>query len=179
MIDFYSMEIDLQRITNPADLDKIRNLYISSFPGKERREFHELAEMLGLLDCSVCWISITGEKIAGLCIFWDFENFAFLEHLAVENDLRGLGIGEEVLSVIREKYKIILLETELPEDEISQRRVKFYQRNGFRMLQRQYIQPSYGKNKPEVELQLMSTSVDFSVETLDEYIQTIREKVYN
>jgi ribosomal protein S18 acetylase RimI-like enzyme len=172
------MEINLQRITNPADLDKIRDLYISSFPEKERREFYKLPEMLVLLECSVCLISISGGKIAGLCIFWDFGSFTFLEHFAIEDDLRGLGIGEEVLSVLREKYKIILLETELPEDEISQRRVKFYQRNGFRMLQRRYIQPSYGKNKPEVELQLMSTSVDFSVQTLDEYIHLIRERVY-
>lgn len=172
------MEINLQRITKPAELEKIRNLYIFSFPEEERREFYELVEMLGLPECSICLIKISGEKIAGLCIFWDFKGFAFLEHFAIENDLRGLGIGEEVLSVLRVKYKNILLETELPEDEISQRRVKFYQRNGFRMLQRQYIQPSYGRNKPEVELQLMSTSVDYSVETLDSYIQKIKEKVY-
>lgn len=178
MIDFYAMEINLQRINKPAEFEKILHLYVSSFPEEERREFHELAEMPGLPECSVCLILTSERKIAGFCIFWDFVSFVFLEHLAIENDLRGLGIGEGVLSVLREKYNTILLETELPEAEISQRRVKFYQRNGFRMLQRKYIQPSYGKNKPEVELQLMSTSVDFTVETLDSYIQTIKEKVY-
>jgi ribosomal protein S18 acetylase RimI-like enzyme len=172
------MKINLQRVKSLVGLEKIRDLYVSSFPASERREFHELVDMLDLLECSVCLIKIPTGKVAGFCIVWDFKSFAFLEHFAIENDLRGLGIGEGVLSVLREKYKTILLETEHPVNEINQRRINFYQRNGFRLLDMKYVQPSYGKNKPEVELHLMSTSVDFSVETLDECIHLIRERVY-
>jgi len=173
------MEISLKLISNAVELEEIRNLYISAFPAEERREFRELTEILQLIECGIDLVLVSGGKIAGFCIVWDFEIFAFIEHFAIDNNLRGLGIGEGVLILLRKIYPVILLETELPVNEISQRRVKFYQRNGFRMLQRQYFQPSYGNNKPEIELQLMSTSVDFSVETLDEYILQIREKVYN
>ena len=172
------MEINLERIKSPVDLDKIRNLYISSFPAPERREFHELVDMLDLLECSVCLIKIPRGKIAGFCIAWDFEMFAFIEHFAIEPDFCGLGIGGEVLSIFNNKYPVIILETETPVNVINQRRINFYQRNGFRLLDLKYFQPSYGKNKPEIELKLMSTNIEFSSETLDECIHLIRERVY-
>jgi len=171
------MEVSFKKIGSEPEFETIKNLYLLAFPVEERREFDELKKQLYYDECVVNLIIADG-KVAGFCIIWDFSDFVFLEHFAIDPELRGLGIGEGVLTLLREKYPVILLETELPVDEISQRRVKFYQRNGFRMLQRQYIQPSYGKNKPEIELQLMSTNIDFSVETLDEYIRLIREKVY-
>ncbi len=98
--------------------------------------------------------------------------------MAVNPELRGLGIGEGTLSVLRVKFKVLILETELPLVELSQRRINFYKRNSFRLLERQYFQPSYGNNKPEVELKIMCTKADISNEKLDEYLLQIRNKVY-
>jgi len=93
--------------------------------------------------------------------------------------LRGLGIGEGTLALIKENFnKPVILETELPMDEISSRRIKFYQRNGFWLLHRLYLQPSYDGIKPEVEMKLMSTGVDFTSEELDKFIDIIRKRVY-
>jgi len=172
------MEINLKRITNLSDLHKIRDLYISAFPPKERREFYELAERIHLNEFTVYLVLISGGKTSGFCMIWDFSDFVYLEHFAIKPELRGHGIGEGVLSIIRKKYPVILLETEPPVDEISIRRVNFYKRNGFKLMQLQYIQPSYGKDKPHVELNIMSTDFDISEETLDQYILQIKGKVY-
>ena len=153
-------------------------LYESSFPSAERREIDQLKLLVQEEDLYINQIVINENKIAGLCIFWVFNEFVFIEHLAVNTELRGLGIGEGALSVLREKLKILILETELPADEISKHLIQFYERNGFSLLDLQYFQPSYGKNKPEVELKIMCTKADISDEKLDEYLLQIRNKVY-
>ena len=160
------------------ELEVVKSLYLSSFPAEERREYNELKQQLNIGECAVNRI-LAGEKTAGFFIVWDFTEFIYLEHFAIEPKLRGLGIGERTLALIKENYnKPVILETELPLDETSSRRIKFYQRNGFRLLHRPYLQPSYGGVKPEVEMKLMSTAVDFASEDLDTYIDIIRKKVY-
>lgn len=171
------MQISLKKIESEAEFEAIKNLYLSAFPPKERREFDDLKKQIYDKDCNVNLI-LVGEKIAGFVILWNFDQFVFLEHFATEPGLRGLGIGEKTLSEIKRQFqKTVILETELPNDELSQRRIRFYERNGFHKLNRTYFQPSYGANKPEVELKLMSTNVDLAENQLDNYISVIRGKV--
>ncbi len=173
------MQISLKKIESEAEFEAIKNLYLSAFPPKERREFDDLKKQIYDKDCNVNLI-LVGEKIAGFVILWNFDQFVFLEHFATEPGLRGLGIGEKTLSEIKRQFqKTVILETELPNDELSQRRIRFYERNGFHKLNRTYFQPSYGANKPEVELKLMSTNVDLAENQLDNYISVIRGKVYH
>ena len=172
------MQIIFKKIEREAEFEGIKNLYLTAFPPNERREFEELKKQICCDECNVNLI-LSGEKVAGFVIFWNFNEFVFLEHFAIEPGLRGLGIGEKALAEIKALFqKMVILETELPVDYLSFRRIRFYERNGFHKLNRTYFQPSYGGNKPEVELKLMSSNVDFPSETLDKYILKIREKVY-
>jgi ribosomal protein S18 acetylase RimI-like enzyme len=172
------LQIIFKKIESVAEFEAIKNLYLTAFPPNERREFDELKKQICYDECNVNLI-LVGEKVAGFIIFWNFNDFVFLEHFAIEPGLRGLGIGEKTLAEIKALFqKTVILETELPNDEMSIRRIRFYERNGFHKLNRTYFQPSYGGNKPEVELKLMSTNVDLPTETLDKYILQIREKVY-
>ena len=174
------MLIDLKRIVNFPELKTIRELYIAAFPKEERREFDQLKQLLNNEECHFYRISTQSKTLAGFCILWEFSGFVFIEHFAVKPEMRGLGIGEKTLAKIKENFqKSIILETELPADELKIRRIRFYERNGFHKLSRTYFQPSYGENKPEVELKLMSTNVDIRTEELEYIIKTIRKKVYN
>ena len=58
---------------------------------------------------------------------------------------------------------------------IAERRVKFYERNGFSILKKDYIQPSYGDGKNALNLFLMGT---FSPEDLEKSIAEIYEIIY-
>lgn len=173
------MQISFKKIVSEAEFEVIKNLYLTAFPPNERREFEELINQIYNDECNINLI-LVGEKIAGFIILWNFAEFVFLEHFAVEPDLRGLGVGERTLAEINSLYqKTVILETELPNDEISRRRIGFYERNGFYLLERHYFQPSYDGIKPEVEMKLMCTSAKISSEKLEKYIRQIKEKVYH
>lgn len=172
------MQISLNKIETETECEVIKNLYLSAFPPHERREFDELKKLVYNEECHINQILI-GVRNAGLIIFWDFSGFLFLEHFAIEPELRGKGTGEKTIAAIKTSFqKTIILETEPPVDEISIRRTGFYERNGFHLLKHTYFQPSYGGNKPEIELKLMCTETDIPVEELLKIIQTIRKKVY-
>jgi ribosomal protein S18 acetylase RimI-like enzyme len=173
------MQIDLLKISSNQELECIQDLYLSAFPAKERRDLDDLKLLLAERDCSIYKVLTGNEVFAGFCVVWKFPGFVFLEHFAIEPHLRGLGIGERTLAAIKSLFlKPVILETEIPVDEISQRRIRFYERNGFHKLNRHYFQPSYGGNKPEVELKLMCTNVDIPADELDFMIRAIRKKVY-
>jgi ribosomal protein S18 acetylase RimI-like enzyme len=173
------MNIGLNRIKSKPELRIIKVLYNSAFPEKERREFSELENLLLVNNCLIYSIDAENIGFSGFCICWDLGGFAFIEHFAVNPELRGLGIGEKTLSLLKTRHnKTILLETEPEVDEITARRVHFYQRNGFRMLHRFYIQPSYGINKPEVELKLMYCGEEPDSNQLDDMINRIKKNVY-
>jgi len=173
------LQFRFKKIESELEIEEIKNLYLTAFPPNERREFDELKKQIYHVECNVNLI-LTGGKVAGFVILWNFADFVFLEHFAIEPGLRGQGIGERTLSEIKSLFqKSIILETELPDNELSQRRISFYERNGFHKLSRSYFQPAYSSNKPEVELKLMSTNVDLDENQLDNYISVIREKVYH
>jgi len=172
------LEIGYRKITSPSELEDILSLYLTAFPPAERREFAGLIQQIGIDECIVNLI-LADQKVAGFIIVWDLEEFVFVEHFAVEPHLRKLGIGEETISSLRSQFqKTVFLETEIPHDELSRRRIGFYERNGFRKLGRAYFQPSYDGIKPEIELILMATANDFTEEELDLAIRKIRKKVY-
>jgi GNAT superfamily N-acetyltransferase len=173
------MNIELKRLTTGENLQILKDLYISAFPADERREFSELPELLFEDQCFIYKIDTENLGYTGFCICWDFGGFTFIEHFATTAENRGLGIGEKTLSVLKSKHaKTIILETEPPVDEITRRRVNFYMRNGFRMLHRNYVQPSYGSNKPEVDLKLMYWGEEPDSQQLDTMICIIKESVY-
>ncbi|MGM9865461.1 MAG: GNAT family N-acetyltransferase, partial [Muribaculaceae bacterium] len=110
----------------------------------------------------------------GLVTVWEFDGFSYVEHFAVQPGLRGAGVGSWVLSQLREP---VILEVEpagsTPEAE---RRIRFYERNGFRVLDVQYVQPPYSPELPELELKLMLRG---DIEDIDAVIKTIHKNVYN
>jgi len=172
------MEIIFKKLESEPEFEIIKSLYLTAFPPEERREYIELIKHINIENCTVTLI-YSNQKVAGFFILWNFNDFVFLEHFAIESELRGQGIGERVLSQIRENLnKPVILETEIPADEIAIRRVSFYLRNGFHLLERHYLQPSYDGIKPEVEMKLMSTESDYSETQLDNFISVIRKEVY-
>jgi ribosomal protein S18 acetylase RimI-like enzyme len=172
------LQISFKKIASEAEFEVIKNLYLTAFPPNERREFDELKKQIDNDECNVNLI-FDDEKVAGFIILWNFNDFVFLEHFAIKPGLRGLGTGEKTLNEIKAlNQKTIILETEPPADEMSRRRISFYKRNGFQLLERHYLQPSYDGKKPEVEMKLMCNSENISIEKLEKYILLIREKVY-
>ena len=103
-------------------------------------------------------LNTTQENLLGLLTTWHFEEFIYIEHFAIDPDLRSRGYGAEALKTfIAQQQCPIVLEAEPPTDELSTRRIRFYERCGLTLYDFPYIQPAYTPESNPVELRLMGT----------------------
>lgn len=164
--------ISLKSVTNPDDLSIARNIYLSSFPPEERRDWDLIVnednpELSGIYE---------ENALVGLVTLWHFEDFIYVEHFAVDSSMRSKGTGAAVLSLLAGEPLPLLLEIEPPHSSPdAERRLKFYSRNGFTTISTTYIQPPYKPGLPEVPLHLMSTSAELDPEKAAE---TLHRHVY-
>ena len=106
-------------------------------------------------------------------------DFYYLEHLAVCPEMRNQKIGQKVLDYIREHLSgEHLLEVEPAVDEITTRRINYYRRNGYEIVEKQYRQPAYDNPEKSYPLWLMSNRDYPDRRELAEHIQMIKEEVY-
>ena len=116
---------------------------------------------------------------AGFLAVWEFESFTYIEHFAVDPVLRNSGTGSAMLQELVRKYqKQICLEVELPEDELTRRRIGFYERNGFVFNEYPYIQPPISKGKSPVPLRIMTYGSAITQDTFEEMKRVLYQRVY-
>lgn len=142
-----------------TDIDKylfIEELLVSAFPQEEHRELsmqREFTDTNKLFHNNI--LLVEGSPI-GLLSYWDFDHFIYVEHFAIHPDHRNGGIGQQALQSLQQKVqRPIVLEVELPTDEMSKRRIEFYQRQGFTLCQKSYQQPPYRKGDGLLPMYLM------------------------
>ncbi len=134
---------------------KAWKIYESSFSFDERRSLEMQKEVMKNKRYNF-FVAIKGNTVVGILTYWKLDDFLFVEHLAVREDLRGQGIGREIMTQLLKNKQKIILEVERPENEIAIKRINFYEKLGFKLNKFNYIQPSYGKNKKPVPMFLMS-----------------------
>ncbi len=172
------MNLQLRTVQDLADLEIIRDLYITAFPPEERRSEDDFSRQPAMAGCRVD-IVYQDEVYAGFCIWWQLDGFAFLEHLAVNPTMRGKKTGEQVMHKLHEIVQgPLLLEIEPPVEGDALRRLHFYLRNGFYVLDKPYRQPSYhGGDSPEMKL--MCSHEHIPDDVLDLWIDLVKKRVYN
>ncbi|MFI3332983.1 MAG: GNAT family N-acetyltransferase [Rikenellaceae bacterium] len=133
------------------------DLYVSAFPQQERRDRAYQEKTLALENYHL-EAFLSNDQFVGFIGWWQLDEICYIEHLATLPSLRGHGIGREALeSFMANQSSPIILEVEHPEDEISRRRIGFYQRVGFILNNYQYEHPPYRLESDEpVSLILMS-----------------------
>ncbi|ENH96178.1 hypothetical protein J416_12242 [Gracilibacillus halophilus YIM-C55.5] len=67
-------------------------------------------------------------------MYAEFQSFIFIDYVYVSKQSRGQGIGHQLLDQLKQKEKPIILEVEPLDyhDSDSKKRLKFYQKEGFR-----------------------------------------------
>ena len=163
----------------PQWAELARRLYLDAFPAEERRDWSTILMQPSDTRRGPFLKCIGLEDVfAGMITTWHFDDFNYIEHLATDPAVRGAGVGSLVLSMLRQGFRTPwVIEVERPSDDnpMAARRIAFYQRNGFTLLDYDYIQPPYGPGLPEVPLLLMSTDPAIDPETA---ASTLRRKVY-
>lgn len=173
--------IRLKRITSPEDADfrTLMALYAEAFPAEERRNEAQLEHLLQSRP-EMYFNSITfGDELAGLFVYWNFGDFWYLEHLAIYAEMRNKEIGRQVLDFARENLLgIRLLEAEPADDGMAARRINYYQRNGYKILEKDYVQPSYDGVCSACPLWVMGSEEYPDKSLLEKHIDIIKEEVY-
>lgn len=70
-------------------------------------------------------------------MFVELDHFVFIDYLFVSKDARGQGLGRKLLAKMKEKGKPIILEVEPVnyKDTDTEKRLRFYKREGFKHAQ--------------------------------------------
>lgn len=122
-----------------ADDEELKRLYQTAFPENEQIPWDDLMRLVEEmhLDFTAYY---EGDTLIGFTIVYPRPSFNWYWYFAVKEELRGKGLGQQILTQLIEKYKgqSCVLDMESPEQqpcpnlEQRQRRHAFYLRNGFR-----------------------------------------------
>lgn len=146
-----------ERLTK-ADFHSLYTLLKKSFPPEEYRTPEAQKALFDDPGYTVWGLRDGCGAVFAMLALWDCEDFAFLEHLAVDPDHRSTGIGGRLLQErLGELAVPVCLEVEPPETAITRRRIGFYERNGFFLNPYSYRQPSLGAGKASEPLLLMTS----------------------
>ena len=154
----------VREIADPL-LDLVEKTYTSSFPEEERRDFSLVRKLL--------------EEDSGFITGWQFEGFVYAEHFAIDESARNGGIGAKAMTSFLALHEDpVVLEVEMPTEEMSKRRIGFYERLGFVLDHHVYFQPPYRRGEALLEMRLM-THGELDLERSFKRVKTIiHQNVY-
>lgn len=156
-------------------LSGIRALYEASFPADERRHFDDAVRLMETEPAFRADIYTEGDAVLGFILYWRFPSFLYAEHFAVREDMRGKGYGRAVFgNFLTLADRPVVLEVECPEDDVSRRRIRFYERLGLVRSPVPYLQPPYSPDKHPVALSLMS----YGDIDLEKRFEEVRDVLY-
>ncbi|MEG1660128.1 MAG: GNAT family N-acetyltransferase [Bacteroides sp.] len=157
----------------------MEELLIAAFPPEEYRELHELRAYTDQTENFYNNLLLDDITPIGFITYWDLGSFYYIEHFAINPSLRNGGYGKKALQHLCKKLqRPIVLEVEPPIEEMAQRRIKFYQRQGFLLWEKEYRQPPYKAGDDFLPLHLMVYGNLVCDKDFDEIKTRIHREVY-
>jgi ribosomal-protein-alanine N-acetyltransferase len=138
--------VTVERLASPADLDGVLALEEASFNNPTSREWYE-GELKRPEVCFIYVLRTPGRPVAGFCAFWLVIDQAHINNLAVLPELRGQGLGTQLLeAVIAEAAHLgaILLTLEVRQSNAPA--LRLYEKAGF---YREGVRKNYYTNPVE------------------------------
>lgn len=156
------MEIIRIKSIEDPHFDKIWEIYEYSFPLFEQRTLeHQITALNNERYRFDCYVE--EGRIIGFICYWVFDTYVYIEHYAMAKESRGGGYGTKILKEFLERTnKIVILEIDPIVDDISSRRLRFYQHLHFVENPFRHKCPTYQPNTEEGDLLILTypTSVD-------------------
>ncbi len=163
-----------------TDIQCACQLYEEAFPIEERRDTSEWllqTEQNPLFNILCIKQDYTFQ---GILCYWTFELFHYIEHFAISPQQRGNGIGSAALDLFtttRTQYPIVL-EVEPDVNDTTNRRILFYKKHRFHIINHPYLQPPYHEGDTFFPLNIMCNEANFANHNFDNIVKTIHQQVY-
>ncbi|MDL2255841.1 GNAT family N-acetyltransferase [Parabacteroides sp. OttesenSCG-928-K15] len=142
---------------NDPLLDKVEATYNDSFPPVERRDFSLVRNLLETEPDFTLLSLYWQDEYAGFITYWDLGGFLYVEHFALDPSARNGGVGSKAMQIFLSESELpVILEVEMPTDELSRRRIGFYERLGFVLDNTPYQQPPYRPDEGWFDMLLMA-----------------------
>ena len=163
---------------SPSGFDGVFIKMCDAFPYEERRDRADELACFEYNKFKMLEIDDNGEKV-GFVSLWDFEDFVFIDHIAVDSDRRSGGYGTQCIELIKNEYsKPIILEAEKPVTVQQKRRIAFYERLGFKINPNEYYQPSFHGTDEKLPLMVLSFPSLLTKNQFDSFYKSTRKEVY-
>ncbi|MEG0234142.1 MAG: GNAT family N-acetyltransferase [Hafnia sp.] len=149
----------------------VDRLYETAFPYHEKRD--ERAKQTALDNESYhlnAWYF--NDVFVGFIGCWQFKDYAYIEHLAIDPSLRSQGFGKKVLERFMAQHPLTILEIDPLTTEIANRRLRFYQGLGFVENSYSHTHPSYHSEINDHELVVLSSK---KVISNDQYVTFLND----
>lgn len=174
-------KIEFQKVSNAASplFVAMCELYQTAFPAVERRSLQALKQNFELEKRFLVVAFLHNGEFAGFFNYWLFANFVYVEHFAVDSNLRGQHIGSKAMQMFLQMHNCpIVFEVEMPENHIATRRIAFYERLNCKLLSKQYAQPPYDGAGEFLPMLLMTNNYNYADKHFAEIKTTLYSEVY-
>jgi len=138
-------QLKIHRIKNTEDrhFAEFWKIYSASFLLNERRVSNQQADVFNKKEYQVDTF-LFDDHVIGFIAYWTTSDFIFIEHLAIAPEVRSKGFGSAILKPFIESKPIpIILEIEPIINDLTRRRLKFYESLGFVLNDHPHYQPPY------------------------------------
>lgn len=174
------MEINRIKSIDDPHFEEAWRIYNDNFPHEERRTLAHKEVALGDEKCHFELFTEGGKSI-GIACYWLFDAYLYVEHLAIDKAAQGDGYGTKLLNFFKEKSPgLVILEIEPIVDDITERRLRFYERFGFRRNEHTHLLPQYHDDAPDdLEMILMTYPKTIDDAQFDQFVKELHEVVMN
>ncbi len=121
----------------------------------ERRDYASSCNVFNHKEFTFYAIEEKNQNI-GFISVWECKEFTYIEHFAIDTAYRKRGYGGKAIDMILNRYPFVILEIELPEDEMKKKRLHFYEKHGFVQNHFFYVQPPYHENGNSIPMMILS-----------------------
>ena len=172
------MEFKIIKHRDSEQWQKVWNLYEKSFPIAERRklEDHLRACENELFNPVSIW---DNDLFIGIAFYWEWSNYRYIEYLAVTPELHGKGYGSQIIKKIRDSEYTIILEIDPLINELSVRRLQFYEQAGFTLTPYRFMHLPYRIDGEPQELLILSYPQMITKEQHNDFLDFINSHVRN
>lgn len=156
-------------------LEYAENIIKQSFEEDEYRDFADFYNYSLNREEFIVYVIKNNDVNIGILNIWDLKKCLFIEHFAIEKKYRSKSYGSQAINIINNNFKKdIFLEVNLPSNDENKKRIKFYEKNNYKIINIKYYQEAYNKNKKRIEMNLMLREVNSkNKETSDKYYNDI------